>query len=115
MSVAPKAIWNLLERPHPPRPWTVPMMEDDSAALESPETSRYQGLSQGKRSAGPPVSEPPPDPQPTVGGEVVPVPVPPSVAGGLPPVNSGALAEVQPSRQARARMVAVVGRMSCIE
>src|SRR5712691_183887 len=88
------------------------MIEPDSAAGESPETSLYQVLSQGKRSAGPPVAPPPPEPQPVVGGllEVV-VPASVAVAGGLPPGSSGACADVQAaSRQARSRRVMVLHR-----
>jgi hypothetical protein len=67
----------------------------DSAAGESPETSLYQVLSQGKRSAGPPVP-PPPEPQPVVGGLEVVVPASVAVAGGLPTGSSArACADVQ--------------------
>src|SRR5713226_3303840 len=114
MTVAPKAIWKWLPSPQPPAAWTVPMIELDSAAGESPETSLYQVLSQGKRSAGPPVAPPPAEPQPVVGWLEVVGPASVAVAGGLPPGSSaGACADVQAaSKQARSRRV-MVGRMSC--
>src|SRR5438477_7425411 len=111
MRVASKSIWKWFPRPRPPAPWMTPMIELDSGAEERVETSLYQGLSQGKRSAAPPVAAPPPDPQPVAGG----VAEPASVWGGAPPGSSGATAEVQAARrQARARRVEV-GRMSCTE
>src|SRR5258708_2102261 len=51
------SIRNRPPAPHRPMP---PMTEFESGETASPETSLFQVLSQGKRSAGPPVGPPPP-------------------------------------------------------
>src|SRR5437660_1412591 len=71
-------ICSLLPRPQPPPAWMAETMAADSEAAPSEETSLYQVLSQGKRSAEPPVTPPPPEPQPEVTGGVV----PPGSCGG---------------------------------
>src|SRR5437868_5007839 len=71
----------------------APTIVGEPLAGDSADTSLYQGLSQGKRSAGPAVGLDPPEPQPVMGApppEVPPPVVPPVVVlpiamSGVPP------------------------------